>query len=92
MKVLVHLHTTLQKVTSDGLIRQLEVELEPGATLDDLIAFLNLGVDEAHTLLVIQGQIAEGGQVLSDGDEVHFMPAISGGGIPSITNHQEYTL
>ena len=92
MRIIVHLHTILQKSTSKGLIRKLEVELETGATLNDLIEYLNLEVDEDDTLFVVQGQIVEREQGLSEGDEVHFIPAISGGGNSGITSGLKYTL
>lgn len=82
MKVSVHLHTTLQKVSPTGPVRELEVELAEGATLNDLIALLKLEINDEHTLCVVQGQIAERTQILSDKDIVHFIPAISGGGFP----------
>jgi len=80
VKVKVHLHTIYQKITPQGPIRELEVDLERGSTLDNLMALLNLDIDEANTLFVIQGQIVEKEMKLSEGDEVHFIPAISGGG------------
>ena len=79
MKVIAHLHTTLQKETPEGFIRVLPAELNPGAMVIDLIRQLDLVIDEANTLFVIRGQIVEKDQVLSEGDEIHFIPAISGG-------------
>jgi molybdopterin converting factor small subunit len=79
VKVIAHLHTTLQKVTLDGPIRILTVELGSEARVIDLIHQLGIIVDEANTLFVIRGQIVEKEQRLSEGDEVHFIPAISGG-------------
>ena len=81
MRVRVHLHTILQKVTPNGTVRELEVELEDTATLGDLLALLELSVDDANTLLVVQGQICNLNCRLVHGDVVHFIPAISGGGV-----------
>lgn len=82
MRVLVHLHTTLQKASSKGPIRELEVDLVEGATLSDLIELLKLEIDDEQTLCVVQGQLSERSKVLADQDIVHFIPAISGGGFP----------
>jgi molybdopterin converting factor small subunit len=81
VKVIAHLHTILQKVTPGGSIRVVTVELDSDAKIIDLIRQMNLIIDEANTLFVIQGQIVEIDQKLFEGDEVHFIPAISGGGI-----------
>jgi molybdopterin converting factor small subunit len=79
VKVIAHLHTTLQKETPEGPIRVVLAELGPGARVIDLINQLEIVVDEVNTLFVIRGQIVEKDQKLSEGDEVHFIPAISGG-------------
>ena len=79
MKVIAHLHTILQKETPEGFIRILSAELSSEARVSDLIYQLDLLVDEENTLIVIRGQIVEKEQRLSEGDEVHFIPAISGG-------------
>lgn len=81
MRVRVHLHTILQKSTPDGVVRELEVELEDLATLGDLVALLGLSVDDENTLFVVQGQISNLNYELAHGDVVHCIPAISGGGI-----------
>jgi molybdopterin converting factor small subunit len=64
-----------------GVLRRLEVELPAGSTLADLLARLELEVDSQQDaiLLVINGRQAEAGQALADGDEVHLIPALSGG-------------
>jgi molybdopterin converting factor small subunit len=90
VKVIAHLHTILQKETPEGPIRVVTVELASEAKIIDLISHLNLVIDEANTLFVIQGQIVEIDQKLFEGDEVHFIPAISGGGIQDLPN--KYTL
>ncbi len=48
-------------------------------TLGELVSRLGVQVDPEQTLLVVNGQIAEMTTELSDGDEVHLIPAISGG-------------
>jgi molybdopterin converting factor small subunit len=75
----VHLHTTLQIQTPQGLIRNLQVELPQGSTLQALIDHLGVKVDAEETLLVVNGRITEPDRVLVAGDEVHLIPAISGG-------------
>jgi molybdopterin converting factor small subunit len=81
VKVIAHLHTTLQKETPEGFVRVLPAELGTEARVVDLINQLELVVDEENTLFVIRGQIVEKEKRLSEGDEVHFIPAISGGRI-----------
>ena len=79
LTVSVHLHTTLQRRTSEGLLRRLDVTLPPGSTLADLLDRLALPRRDESVLLVINGRQADAGQVLRDADEVHLIPALSGG-------------
>lgn len=79
MKISVFLHTILQQQTSDKIIRQLFVELPTNATLTSLLTQMGIQLDVENTLLVINGRTAELNQKLSDGDQVHLIPAISGG-------------
>jgi molybdopterin converting factor small subunit len=79
MNVIVNLHTSLQRSTPEGLIRRLEVELRPGATLGDLCQQLQIAVDVENMLLVVNHCNVELDQVLTDSDEIHLIPAISGG-------------
>jgi sulfur carrier protein ThiS len=77
--ITVHLHTTLQRRTPEGLQRRLEVTLPPGSRLADVLERLALPPDDESTLLVVNGRVAAPGQPLADGDEVHLIPALSGG-------------
>jgi sulfur carrier protein ThiS len=61
------------------MIRHLEVMLTSPSTLTDLLAILEVQPDLKNTLLVINGRTAELSQVLEEADEVHLIPAISGG-------------
>ena len=79
MVVQVHLHTTLQRRTPKGLLRRLEVELSPASTLRDVLEQLAIPSDREAILMVINGRTADPKQTLNDGDEVHLIPAISGG-------------
>ena len=79
MVVRVHLHTTLQRQTAEGVLRQLDMTLPPVSTLADLLGALAIESDQEATLLVINGRTADPEQTLKDGDEVHLIPAISGG-------------
>ena len=80
MKVTVHLHTTLQRQTPEGLIRRLEVELPGGSRVADLLADLEITLSMDALLLAVNARVAEPEQILQDGDQVNIMPAISGGG------------
>ncbi len=79
MKVVVHLHTILEKETPTGKQRHLEIEITQGSTLSDLLRMLEITLDPESMLLVVNGRTAELSQVLHEGDEVNLMPAISGG-------------
>jgi sulfur carrier protein ThiS len=79
MVVSVQLHSTLQRQTPQGLLRQVQVDLPDGSSLGDLILRLDIKVDPEEILLVVNGRTAETTQALSDHDEVHLIPAISGG-------------
>lgn len=79
MVVRVRLHTTLQRRTAEGLVRQLEIELPALSTLADLFRALDLPPDPKGLLLVVNGRTAELSRVLEDADEVHLIPALSGG-------------
>ena len=79
MIVNLHLHTVLQRPSPNGLIRQLEVELPHGATLQELLTRQGIIVDSENFLLVVNSRNVEPDQVLNDGDDVDLIPAISGG-------------
>lgn len=79
MILTVHLHTILQRQTSEGPLRRLDVELPPGATLADLLAFLEIELSPEALLLVVNGRLVNLGHTLQDGDTVNLMPALSGG-------------
>ena len=79
MLVSVYLHTILQRHTPDGVVRQLEVNLPPGSNLLDLLRELSIELDPDQIMLVVNGIMADERTLLSDGDRVNLMPAISGG-------------
>ena len=79
MIVNLHLHTLLQRPSPNGLIRQLEVELPPGATLQELLTRQGIIVDSENFLLVVNSRNVDPDKVLNDGDDVDLIPAISGG-------------
>jgi molybdopterin converting factor small subunit len=79
MRVTVHLHTTLQRKTAEGLLRRLELTLPAASTLDDLLRALEIVLDGDAILLVVNGRQVEVTQPLADGDEIHLIPALSGG-------------
>ena len=79
MVVQVCLHTSLQRRTPAGLVRHLELELPAGATLADLVSALGLPADLKGVLPVVNGRIVEPSQALAEADDVHLIPALSGG-------------
>jgi molybdopterin converting factor small subunit len=79
LTVVVHLHTTLQRPTPNGPLRRMDLALPAGSTLGDLLGRLSLTHLDDSVLLVINGRQADSRCVLRDGDEVHLIPALSGG-------------
>jgi len=79
MRVTVHLHTLLQRKTPEGMLRRLEMTLSPASTLGDLLHTLNITPEGDAILLVVNGRQVEPDHVLADGDEIHLIPALSGG-------------
>ena len=75
----VHLHTSLRRPVPAGPLRQLEAELPASSTLADLLWLLELSPSPPGLLLVVNGRSADLSQALAEGDEVHLMPALSGG-------------
>ena len=79
MNVTVHLHTILQRQTSEGLVGRLAVSLPENTSLGGLLDSLEIELEPKHLLLVVNGRTAQLQRVLRDGDQVNLMPAISGG-------------
>jgi len=79
MLVSVYLHTILQRHTPQGIVRQLDVTLPEGSDLLDLLRELQVEFDPEQIMLVVNGIMADEHTLLSDGDRVNLMPAISGG-------------
>lgn len=79
MVVTVRLHATLRRQTPDGMLDRLSLELEPGATIASVLEAVEIPLDADSVLLVLDGRMTGPGQPLADGDEVHLMPAMSGG-------------
>jgi len=77
--VSVYLHTILQRHTPLGIVRQLDVTLPPGSNLLDLLRALNVEFHPEQIMLVVNGVMTDELTLLSDGDRVNLMPAISGG-------------
>lgn len=85
MRVHVRLHTTLRRVTPQGVVDRLELELEPGATMAALLEQLQIQPAGRSLLLVVNGRPVSKDHVLNEGDEVRLVPGISGGcgsGVP----------
>lgn len=79
MVVTVHLHTILQRETPAGPVRQLELEIAPGSTVAQLLQTLEIDLSWEALLVLVNGRLAELDLHLNGGDQVHLMPAISGG-------------
>lgn len=79
MVVTVHLHTVLQRQTSEGLVSQLDVSIPPKSTINDLLTQLEINYPLDSLLLVVNGRLAEVDHILQEGNQINLMPAISGG-------------
>jgi len=79
MKIEVHFHTTLQRLTRLGLQRQTTLEMPPDSTLLDLLQLLEIELAPEHLLLVVDGKVVDERHVLADGEKVSLIPAMSGG-------------
>lgn len=79
MVVTVHLHTILQRHTPEGSQRRLDVALLSGSAVFDLIQDLGVDLPISALLLVVNGRSAQPHHILHEGDDVHLMPALSGG-------------
>jgi molybdopterin converting factor small subunit len=75
----VHLHTILQRQSSTGNIRYLEIKLPPGSKLADLLLLLDITMNQESIILVVNGKLAEFDTLIMDKDVVDLIPAISGG-------------
>ena len=71
MIIKVHLHTTLQRQTADGLVSRLEVELPIGSTITDLLDDLEIKMSPDALLLAVNGRVAQTDQTLVDQDVVN---------------------
>ncbi len=79
MKIKLVLHTTLQKISQRGLLNQMEVEIPAGSTVAVLLNTVHISLDIENTLMVVNGRNVDIDHQLLDGDQVHLIPAISGG-------------
>jgi len=79
MKIAIILHTTFQRQFPKAKDGKLTLELLPGSTLEDMLRRLHIKLDLQNTLLVVNGRNVDLNHILLDGDQVHLIPAISGG-------------
>lgn len=79
MKISVYLHTILGRQTPEGVVRELQIDLPQGFKASDLPALLQIELSADQIMLVVNGVMAAEDQILTDGDRVNLMPAISGG-------------
>lgn len=79
MIVTARLNATLRRPTPDGYLNRLTVELEEGATVASLLDALGLDQDPQHLMILVNRRQVDLDHVLSDGDEVHLFPPLSGG-------------
>lgn len=81
MNVEVVLHTTLRRQFPRATDGRLTFDLPPGSSVEDLLRRMRIKLELQHTLLVLNGRNVDAQHVLLEGDQVHLIPAISGGDI-----------
>lgn len=79
MVVTVHLHANLRLETPEGMVARLEMELEPGADIRSVLRALDMRQGGEALLIALNGRMAAPEDILTDGDELRLMPAMSGG-------------
>lgn len=79
IRVSVRLHTVLRRKTPEGIVDRLEVDLPDGASVQTLLDVASIPLSGDALLLVVNGRIVKPEQVLSEGDQVRLVPAMSGG-------------
>ena len=79
IRVSVRLHTVLRRKTPEGVVDRLEIDLPDGATVQTLLDVASIPLSGDALLLVVNGRIVKPEQVLSEGDQVRLVPAMSGG-------------
>jgi sulfur carrier protein ThiS len=79
MVVHVRLHTTLRKETPQGIIDRVDLELEPGSTLAEVLDRLEIRPRSGSVLMAVNGNLVKKDFALSDGDQVRLVPSVSGG-------------
>lgn len=77
--VQVYLHSTLIRYSPDGKTRKLQVAIDPGSTLEDLMEKLGIDQSEHQLLFAVNGKVVEEFHRLEENDSVHLMMPISGG-------------
>jgi sulfur carrier protein ThiS len=79
MRITVFLHTTLQRQARKKTAGEFTIDLPAGSTLNNLLNQLDFYVDIENILVVVNGRNVEMSHQLLEGDQVHLIPAISGG-------------
>ncbi len=77
--VTVKLFATLKKYTPQGSTDGISLSLPVGATVQDVVAMLNIPREQAG-MLVAGDTYVEVGTVLEDGLELSIFPPLAGGG------------
>ncbi|MGB9668791.1 MAG: MoaD/ThiS family protein [Anaerolineales bacterium] len=79
IRITVHLHTIAQKWSEKGRINKINLEINHGCTIIELIKQLDIPLKWEDILVVIDQKTVSGDYQLRDSDEIHIIPAISGG-------------
>jgi molybdopterin converting factor small subunit len=78
--ITIYLHTIYQIQTPEGTISKLVLSVDQNPKIQDIVNQLKIPFHSDSTLLVVNGKIVDISYLMQNGDEVHIIPAISGGG------------
>ena len=79
IRIVVHLHTIAQKWSEEGRIDKINLEFKDGCTISELIKQLDIPLKWEDILVVVDQKTVSGDYQPQDRDEIHIIPAISGG-------------
>jgi sulfur carrier protein ThiS len=79
MQVQVHLYTVLREKIPSGMSNPFLFTVKEKSTIQDLLDDLNIIYNDDTLAIIVNGKRASVGTLLSDGNQVDLVTAISGG-------------
>lgn len=79
MRIQVRLNASLRRYIPEGVGESpFELEVDPGATVADVMGLLGVPAEQTH-MATVGGQQVELSQTVVEGQEVSFFPPLAGG-------------